>query len=513
MTKEIKSIQTELAQMYRRYIAKLTDEDMEHIAQIKRFHELYAGIPSFREELVKNLNCLTTINDKYKLSIDLELAMPWLCMRYKREQLPSEIYDKYNNATKSPMLNKWIEYNNFLLDLRTKYRSLNDASNDNPRFEAWRQRQIKRCDDTLKTSADQITHPSFAFELSNGCSVGCWFCGISAEKFAGYFPYNKQNKQLWRDMIYHLREIFGLASIQSAFCYWATDPTDNPDYLNFIKDFYQIAGIQPQTTLAKPTKDVEWTNELLNFSQDHCSIVNRFSIVSISELKAVHKAFTPRELFHVQLLMQHKQGGISAVKSNSGRARTNLQSLATRSKDSKKMESTTAKLGLSDDHTTIACVSGFLINLCQKKIQLISPRPVSKEFPLGYKVHATQFFENINSFNKKINLLVEAYMTPNLEKDKVIRFREDLEYCETAEGFTLRNMKTIYKVRLGKQAKILGRLIYQNQSLSYKEILKKAVAKQANIFVITNLVSDLFSQSLFSDNVKAVPAKVTSSHC
>ncbi len=492
---------TELAGLYQAYLAKLSDQDIDELSQAKRFTELYAGDPAFRQDIYNHLDKLSYVADKYHLTIDIAQIMPWLCQRFAHDQLPAEVLDTYKKAPHNALLRKWIQYRKFLVQLRQSYRVLNDASQHNPSFHAWRLRQINRCDDTLKMSATHITHPSFAFELSDGCSVGCWFCGIAADKFNGYFLYNDTNQKLWRGMLTILRTSFGINPLQSAFCYWATDPTDNPDYLHFIKDFYDIAGIMPQSTLARPVKNVCWTKGLLDFSAKHPSIVNRFSITSLSQLKAVHKTFSAKELFPVELVMQHKQAKLSIMKSNAGRARLTQQALLNRDHNNNKKADIKSQLGLDDQHTTIACVSGFLINLCQKKIQLISPRVAGHKFPLGYKVHDECYFDSLQTFTDKINAIVEKHMASAITQDQIIRFREDLHYHENTKGFFLQNANRTYHINLGAHAKTLGKLIHHNQNIPLGTLMKQSAQEGANVLYSIGIINDLYKLGLLSDDV------------
>src|SRR6266516_439208 len=51
---------------------------------------------------------------------------------------------------------------------------------------------------TRQDRADQIVHAPVAFELSKGCTVGCWFCGVAATKFEHTWRYTDENGRLWR---------------------------------------------------------------------------------------------------------------------------------------------------------------------------------------------------------------------------------------------------------------------------------------------------------------------------
>ena len=150
-----------------------------------------------------------------------------------------------------------------------------------------------------------ITHPILAFELSAGCTIGCWFCGVSADRFHGNFAYTAENARLWRAILDHCVDLFGTGA-QTGFCYWATDPTDNPDYPRFLADYHAATGNLPQTTTAAPLKNLAFTREILRLSDQHRCVINRFSILTLRILDAVHAAFSAEELMGVELVLQNR---------------------------------------------------------------------------------------------------------------------------------------------------------------------------------------------------------------
>ncbi len=79
-----------------------------------------------------------------------------------------------------------------------------------PRFKAWRERQIARASSQMyKSVHDDIPHLTMAFELSKGCSVGCWFCSVCAPRLGDIFTYRQENAKLWREVLELLKDIHG----------------------------------------------------------------------------------------------------------------------------------------------------------------------------------------------------------------------------------------------------------------------------------------------------------------
>ncbi|MBY5336896.1 hypothetical protein HFO99_23710 [Rhizobium leguminosarum] len=224
----------------------------------------------------------------------------------------------------------WREYMDEMVRHRDILRDQGSMSVTYPRFHAWRERQIRRCDDVLGTSAKSITHPVIAFELSEGCTGGCWFCGLSAGQFKGSYEYSKEHAGLWRGVVGVAREIFGSAA-NTGFCYCATDPMDNPDYDRFLFDYYQITGTLPQTTTAMPLKDLALTKRVLELFECYRCVTNRFSVLSTDQLNQIHAAFSPEDLMGVELVLQGKGMGrklspAARERRNSAQSKTAIQS-------------------------------------------------------------------------------------------------------------------------------------------------------------------------------------------
>ena len=243
--------------------------------------------------------------------------------------------------------------------------------------------------------AHGIVHPLAAFELSKGCSVGCWFCGVSAPKLGDIFTYTDANRGLWRDVCRVWREEIGPAATQS-FLYWASDPLDNPDYEKFACDYHDLCGSFPQTTTAIPLRDVARTKRLLKLSAERGCLLDRFSVLTPKILRRVHEEFTAEELAFVELVMQIRKE--TASKAVAGRALER----ALKTMDESEIET-----------STIACISGFLINMVEGTIKLISPRPASSEYPLGYRVYGEGTFTNGDEFREQLKRLTSAQVMPS----------------------------------------------------------------------------------------------------
>lgn len=471
----------------------IPSDKLHKLSHIKRFAELLLGDPAFRADLRQDHKNTDKVAKKYNLDIDIDQLRSFWHNDYKKYRFTE------HEIEYSPLTVLWDEHLKNILLHRDKMKSQNDILSSNKQFALWRKRQLLRSDDTLATSAPGIIHPSFAFELSEGCTVGCWFCGISAEKFKGYFPYSEENQKFWREMLLSLVDIFGLDPVKSAFCYWASDPSDNPDYVKFIEDFYKITQFLPQTTTARPLKELAWTREILRLYEQYKCVFNRFSITTLSQLREVHKNFSPLELIGTELVMHHKQAlSAGSMKSPSGRVLQNLAKLEAAGKDIDKIK---RDLNINDQHTTIACVSGFLINPLTKTIKLISPRAAGLKYPLGYKVHASKNYSDIDDFITTIHLLINEHMPAQIPNDYDITLNRGLKVDLVSNGFKLISQSRELNIKNLKDYERIGHYFHseQNSGQTYKQALKQLAKSGCNIFTACNVLQSLYQYGAYSD--------------
>ena len=381
-----------------------TSEYLAEIAHTKRLLECWEADSEFRTALQQDPRAIAR---SYGLQSDAEALRP--------------LWDDSVESDR-PVSRAVQRYRAFVLEKLRHRDELRQTSRPrSSHFHAWRQRQMARTVSQLGSAkAHGIVHPLAAFELSKGCSVGCWFCGVSAPKLGDIFTYTDANRGLWRDVCRVWREEIGPAASQG-FLYWASDPLDNPDYEKFACDYHELCGTFPQTTTAIPLRDVARTKRLLKLSSERGCLLDRFSVLTPKILKRIHREFTPEELTFVELVMQLRKE--TSSKAVAGRA----------------LERALKTMDESDIETsTIACVSGFLINMVEGTIKLISPRPASAEDPLGYRVYGQGVFSNADEFREQLKRLTSAQVMPStVSVDLPVALRSDLRWKIDDRGLNL----------------------------------------------------------------------------
>lgn len=459
--------------------ARRSPEELRTIAHIKRFMECVTGDPDFQKALKERPQESVSIAAERGLDIDPGQIHPSWGANGRKEMTDEEIKNL-------PLAKLWSEWIGDLLKFRDMMRDDGRSSEADPRFNAWRSRQINRNVSEQGGTSDAIVHSILSFELSKGCSVGCWFCGLSAETFQGAYRYTPENARLWRDVLEVCVNKFGLAA-QTGFCYWATEPTDNPDYLEFIKDYQAITGALPQTTSAAPLKDPSWTRKLIRLHRELPGVSSRFSITSLKMLRDLHATFTPEELVRNELILQHKESTLT--KARSGRI-VEREKSGTRVGKAHK---------ITQDTSSIACVSGFLVNMFDRSVRLVSPCRASDRWPHGYRVYAEGVFNSAQEFADFIDHTIERCMPDRVAGNATVAFRDDLDYSRTREGFTVSTNHRTYTLTGGPFVGIMGDLIHRGD-LKASDVLEAVIDSGADLFAAAATLQDIFEKGLLNED-------------
>lgn len=456
---------------------------LTQFSQTKRFFQKWDADPAFKQEISRNPHQADYL---YKLDIkpdEIELL---------RNQ---EQNQQQGQGVAITLLSKnYREFTNAQLNWCEHIRHLANSPVDS-RFMAWRERQIARCLSQFVNR--KIEHFPMCFELSKGCSVGCWFCGVSAPKISDIFFHNEENAKLWRDVLSLMKQMLGSAA-GSGFCYCATDPFDNPDYEKFLCDFQDILGVFPQTTTAQPLKNPVRTRSFLKLSLEKGCLLNRFSILSLKILNQLHEEFSPEELSFVELVLQNEESGIP--KSNSGRARV---------RNKRKSEKNHEVLDDSFSGTS-ACVSGFLFNMVDRSVKLISPCNSSDLWPLGYIVYDEGIFTNADDLKILLEKMIDKHMPLTVSLSERIRFRSDLKYESTPDGFQLSTRFLTLKFQNDPYLKQLGEIIHKGDKTAEEIARFLTVCGVSSIYTFQSL-NVMFKNGVLANEpqAKTLQSKLT----
>ncbi len=274
---------------------------------------------------------------------------------------------------------------------------------DNRPFSAWRRRQKIRCYLETGPAAGGMIHAPIMFELTSGCSVGCPFCGLSAGRLKRVFRYTPDHATLWRAVLQRSHALIGDAAGWGT-CYYASEPMDNPDYELFLEDYLREFNTIPQTTTAAATRNMERTRNLLNWSRTVFPHIDRFSVLSAEIRDEIFRSFTPEELILVELLPQFSEAPGNRFL-NAGRNRDSA--------------------GVKNEGT-IACISGFIINLAEMTIRLSTPCLSDDLHPTGEILSEKVSFTDAEDFEKILRGMIDRYMPENPDLSKRFSLRSGI---------------------------------------------------------------------------------------
>ncbi len=323
---------------------------MTEVAEFQLFVDYWRLDAAFRDSL------RTSVEDALQsaqLDLPVTAAEPFV-------SAPDDVCAVTHCAEESPLGRAWLARLGSRMQWRDDLKSAANCVRD-PDLSLWRKRELRRLSVQFGPGyTSQLVQSLYAIELSDGCSGGCRFCGFAAKPLSRVARW-AEKREVFGDVVSHLESLAGSTAMTCGFLYHATDPLDNPDYERFVASLYATAGFVPQMTTALADRDPERTRGLLTWASSRDPrCIHRFSIRSTAQLERVRHRFSSSELASVEIV---PMGPHSLVpKTSSGRA-------------------------LRDDlpGQSIACVSGFIVNLVTESVELVTPWPASPRCPDGMR--------------------------------------------------------------------------------------------------------------------------------
>jgi radical SAM family RiPP maturation amino acid epimerase len=408
-----------------------TAEELSQFSQIKRFLERFQADPVFRKRIPDEKRACAV---EYGFTLDPEELRCLWDVDLKLARLKGD----RPSVQMSPLVEKYRGWVGERLRWREHVRAA--CAPREPRWRGWRERQMNRAESEMGEAWSRtIIFDTAAIELSKGCSVGCWFCGVDAPRLEDHLRHTPESSRFFQGVMEVLVDLVGVEAASAHFLYWASDPLDNPDYEKYCKDFREVVGVYPLTTTALALRDPERTRRLLRMLMEDESAVHRFSILTLKLFNRVHQEFSPEELARVELCLLNPESIL--VKANAGRFRKKVETrpdLLTH--EVSKMHLDKEALDEWDGYAgpgTIACVSGLLLNLVERTVKLITPCKASDRWPLGYVVFGEGRFETPSELRQLVDSMIETCMATQVPVSETIRFRQDLSLELSDDGFAV----------------------------------------------------------------------------
>ena len=273
-------------------------------------------------------------------------------------------------------------------------------------WRTWRALQMQRYRrEDSSPRASQITHIPFAIELTVGCSGGCAFCGLSAPPLQGSEPEIAGSEAVFRELLRSLASVCGDFG-QGGVLYWATDPLDDPAYEHHAALFAEQFGCWPHTTTALAETQLLRFQRLLHSPATDRPWGIRCSMRSPAAFRKLQRGLSDQERALVQLLPQYPQAATQ-------------RAIAGRAFDP-------AALARQEEvGGTIACMSGLLISLPRRQIQLITPCRAEPCHPNGYRVIASLTVETTAELSAAVDQLINLLPLPPIGLEQRLRVAID----------------------------------------------------------------------------------------
>ena len=459
--------------------------DKAKIVRLKRLLEWLVGDAGFRRELQEkglqsqHMEWLRMIGVPFSAAeVGFLTRLTDIRNIYLSDRLQDEKLQQL--AAEYPLLALWREYSlRYAASMKDgKKSSLSPSCNG--KLDAWRRRRLESIRSEVGAPDIRPFNLAIAFELSDGCSMGCWFCAFDPHPLEKSLDYRKE-RDFFTSVVREARELVINADASgTVLFYHATDPHDNHDYLSFLRDYEEISGSKTFTATAAG-HDIGWVRSLLCYYRDDPGRDLRLSILSTSTLKKLHREFTPEELFNVDLLMQMRESALPMI--TAGRIleeKAGLRGINS-GEDIPRVEV---------PRGTIACVNGFVVNMVRRTIRLVSPCYACSRWPKGYRVHGEAAFRDESDFGEVICRMIDDNMFLSPPPDRILRFRDDLVYRPKENGFDLVSPVQIH--HFSTASKTIGDLIAAGDS-SYETVHDALVKKEG----MNPLLADMALQQLF----------------
>jgi radical SAM family RiPP maturation amino acid epimerase len=445
--------------------------DIQPFANFKRFLERWRADKQFRASFPGDPHRVAAA---FGLKADPEEVRPF--------------WDKKWHLSYPPRVERFLALYRELYRRRDADRR--DEAPADSRYAKWRQRQRYRLNLEVGASLSGNPHLAASYELSRGCSVGCWFCSSSPPKLTDLFRYTPENGQLWRGVLEAVRTVSGPALAKSSICYSGTDPFDNPDYERFLEDFTTVNGDTPYTSTALPVRDPERTRKLIAICGPNRL---RFSVLSVGMLNKIHAAFTAEELLLVELGLR-----------NEGSVENHLMNFAGRARE---REKTYRKYRPGEPLiNTPSCETGFKFNLVDRVIQLSSPCAPDDRWPMGDRVYAEASFTDADDVRRILEEMIARHMPVEVSDRMPLRFQRHLQYEQTAEGFNLTtvHLRQRFDASDAPFMKRLGELVQPGRYTAGQITDILAANDTALRETVCRALHELFRLGLFDDEPAAL---------
>jgi hypothetical protein len=313
---------------------------------------------------------------------------------------------------------------------------------NNPGLTAWRRRRASAVLSELGAAVQDSAAPVVSIELSDGCSRGCWFCAFAVKPLhkTAHYP---THGPVFRRIVQDCMELIGPEAAPLITLYHDTEPHDAPGYILFMEDYRRIAGSAPFTSTVVG-HDADWVDRLLAFYANTPGTNLRINVLSTGTLRSLHDRYSPQDLVNVELAMKIREVGSPLVASGRILNHNPDPARAPQCTDLRFLPEGADPRAARPSQGSIACLTGFRINLVTGVLELLAPCQAGPTWPKGYRVLGRAGFTDAQDFRGVLQRMMDRTMPPAPRPDQGLKFRDDLLYRPQAHGFDLVSPRQIH---------------------------------------------------------------------
>jgi hypothetical protein len=141
-----------------------------------------------------------------------------------------------------------------------------------------------------------------------------------------------------------------------------------------------------------------------------------------------------------------------------------------------------------DNASTIACVSGFLINLVTRTVRLITPCNADERWPHGYWTLAQATFSSAEDLSTILQQMIREQMAVELDLERIVKFRRDLRLQGNDDGtHSLTSRWITHRYNPLTELPILGEMIDRGESTATDiafELERRSIPQPVTLFAL-----------------------------
>jgi hypothetical protein len=162
---------------------------------------------------------------------------------------------------------------------------------------------------------------------------------------------------------------------------------------------------------------------------------------------------------------------------------------------------------MEDQAGSICCVSGFLVNMVERSIKLISPVGADERWPLGMIVYDQAEFKDDKDFPKVLQTM-QNRIKLKLDMDDIVQFNTKAKVELLEDGFQLKSASTLVsftKKGCEDVLRYIGELISEGTKSANEICLLSFYKTSKPMQFAMGILQELFNGGFINEDPKIAP--------